>query len=73
MYNFSVTSGLKAWIDHVARAGRTFQYGANGPEGLVTGKKVYVFVASGGVYSTGPAPATTTSPPTCVRCWASWA
>jgi FMN-dependent NADH-azoreductase len=55
MYNFSVTSGLKAWIDHVARAGRTFQYGANGPEGLVTGKKVYVFVASGGVYSTGPA------------------
>lgn len=57
MYNFSITSGLKAWIDHVARAGRTFRYGANGPEGLVTGKKVYVFVASGGVYSEGPAAA----------------
>jgi FMN-dependent NADH-azoreductase len=55
MYNFSVTSGLKAWIDHVARAGRTFQYGANGPEGLLKGKKVYVFTASGGVYSEGPA------------------
>ena len=57
MYNFSVTSGLKAWIDHVARAGRTFKYGANGPEGLVLGKKVIVFVASGGVYSEGPAAA----------------
>ena len=57
MYNFSVTSGLKAWIDHVARAGRTFKYGANGPEGLVHGKKVYVFVATGGAYSEGPAAA----------------
>jgi FMN-dependent NADH-azoreductase len=55
MYNFSVPSGLKAWIDHIARVGRTFQYGANGPVGLVTGKKVYVFIASGGVYSQGPA------------------
>jgi FMN-dependent NADH-azoreductase len=55
MYNFSVTSGLKAWIDHIARVGRTFQYGANGPEGLVKGKKVIIFVASGGVYSEGPA------------------
>jgi FMN-dependent NADH-azoreductase len=57
MYNFSVTSGLKAWIDHVARVGRTFSYGANGPQGLVSGKKVYVFIASGGVYSQGPAAA----------------
>jgi FMN-dependent NADH-azoreductase len=57
MYNFSITSGLKAWIDHIARVGRTFQYGANGPQGLVTGKKVVVFVASGGVYSEGPAAA----------------
>jgi len=57
MYNFSVPSGLKAWIDHVARVGRTFKYGANGPEGLVHGKKVIVFVASGGVYSEGPAAA----------------
>ncbi len=55
MYNLSVTSGLKAWIDHVARAGRTFKYGANGPEGLITGKKVYVITATGGVYSEGPA------------------
>lgn len=57
MYNFSITSGLKAWIDHIARAGRTFKYGASGPEGLLTGKKVYVLVASGGVYSEGPAAA----------------
>lgn len=55
MYNFSVTSGLKAWIDHVARVGRTFKYGANGPEGLLNNTKVYVFIASGGVYSSGPA------------------
>lgn len=54
MYNFSVTSGLKAWIDHVARAGVTFVYGANGPEGQVKGKKVYVITAAGGVYSEGP-------------------
>lgn len=57
MYNFSVSSGLKAWIDHVVRAGRTFQYGANGPEGLLKGKKVIVFTASGGVYSEGPSSA----------------
>src|SRR5471032_2493169 len=54
MYNFSVPSTLKAWIDHVARVGRTFKYGANGPEGQLGGKKVYVFTASGGVYSEGP-------------------
>jgi len=54
MYNFSVPSTLKAWIDHVARAGRTFQYTANGPVGLATGKKAYIFTASGGVYSEGP-------------------
>ena len=57
MYNFSVSSTLKAWIDHIARAGRTFQYTANGPVGLATGKKVYIFTASGGVYSEGPAAA----------------
>lgn len=55
MYNFSVPSTLKAWIDHIARAGRTFQYTATSPEGLVKGKKAYIFVASGGVYSEGPA------------------
>lgn len=51
MHNFSITSGLKAWIDHVARVGRTFQYTENGPRGLVEGKKVYVLSASGGNYS----------------------
>ncbi|WP_293778247.1 FMN-dependent NADH-azoreductase [uncultured Oxalicibacterium sp.] len=55
MYNFSITSGLKAWIDHVARAGVTFKYGESGPVGLLQGKKVYVFTAAGGVYSAGPA------------------
>lgn len=57
MYNFSVPSTLKAWIDHIARAGRTFQYTATGPVGLATGKKAYIFTASGGVYSEGPAAA----------------
>lgn len=55
MYNFSVPSTLKAWIDHVARVGRTFQYTATGPVGLATGKKAYIFTSSGGVYSEGPA------------------
>jgi FMN-dependent NADH-azoreductase len=57
MYNFSVSSGLKAWIDHVARAGLTFKYTESGPVGLLTGKKVYVFTSRGGVYSQGPAKA----------------
>ena len=54
MYNFSIPSALKAWIDHVVRAGRTFQYTGEGPNGLVTGKKAVLFLASGGVYSDGP-------------------
>lgn len=57
MVNFSIPSTLKSWIDHISRAGRTFSYDANGPEGLVKGKKVYVVIASGGVYSEGPAAA----------------
>jgi len=48
-YNFSISSSLKAWFDHVARVGTTFQYGANGPEGLVS-TKAYVFISSGGYY-----------------------
>jgi FMN-dependent NADH-azoreductase len=48
-YNFSVPSTLRAYFDHVARAGVTFRYGANGPEGLLKGKKAYVFIARGGV------------------------
>lgn len=51
MYNFSIPSQLKGWIDRVSVAGRTFKYGANGPEGLVKGKKVLVASARGGVYS----------------------
>lgn len=54
MYNFTIHSSLKAWIDQVTRAGQTFRYSENGPEGLVVGKKVYLAVASGGVYSSGP-------------------
>jgi FMN-dependent NADH-azoreductase len=56
MYNFSIPSTLKAWIDHVARAGRTFRYTAAGPEGLLKGKKVFVITSRGGVY-TGESPA----------------
>lgn len=55
MYNFSVSSTLKSWIDHVARAGVTFHYTDKGPEGLVKGKKVYIFTSRGGVYTSGPA------------------
>ncbi|MGI4733850.1 MAG: FMN-dependent NADH-azoreductase [Janthinobacterium lividum] len=54
LYNFGIASTLKAWIDHIARAGVTFQYTAAGPEGLVKGKKVYIAMSSGGVYSEGP-------------------
>jgi FMN-dependent NADH-azoreductase len=54
LYNFGIPSTLKAWIDHIARAGVTFRYTAAGPEGLVKGKKVYVAMSSGGVYSEGP-------------------
>ncbi|MES2102734.1 MAG: FMN-dependent NADH-azoreductase [Pseudomonadota bacterium] len=57
MYNFGISSTLKAWVDHVARAGVTFQYTANGPVGLMQGKKVYVFTSRGGVYTQGPAAA----------------
>ncbi|MFC3561223.1 FMN-dependent NADH-azoreductase [Pedobacter jamesrossensis] len=53
-YNFGITSTLKAWIDHIARAGVTFKYDENGPQGLIRGKKVYLAIASGGIYSDGP-------------------
>ncbi len=48
IYNFSVPTTLKAWIDLVARAGVTFRYTENGPEGLLTGKRVILVIASGG-------------------------
>ncbi len=54
MYNFGVPSQLKAYFDHIARAGLTFKYTDKGPEGLLTGKKVYVFAARGGLYAGTP-------------------
>lgn len=56
MYNFSIPSTLKAWIDHITRAGRTFRYGAGGAEGLLKGKEVFVITGRGGIYS-GDSPA----------------
>jgi FMN-dependent NADH-azoreductase len=53
MYNFGIHSSLKAWIDHIARAGKTFKYTEQGAEGLVKGKKIYVAMSSGAVYSEG--------------------
>ena len=55
MYNFSVPTQLKAWIDRVAQAGRTFTYTEKGPQGLAGGKTVIVASSRGGVYSTNPA------------------
>lgn len=55
MYNFSISSQLKGWIDRVSVAGRTFRYGPNGPEGLVHGKRAFVASTRGGVY-TGSSP-----------------
>jgi FMN-dependent NADH-azoreductase len=53
MHNFSIPSVLKLWIDQVVRRGRTFSYGADGPKGLLSGKKATVLVATGGVYDAG--------------------
>jgi FMN-dependent NADH-azoreductase len=55
MYNFGITSTLKAWFDHVLRAGITFRYTPEGPQGLVTGKRAVVVETRGGFYSEGPA------------------
>lgn len=49
VYNFSIPSGLKAWLDHVCRAGLTFRYTAAGPQGLLNDRPVYLAMASGGV------------------------
>jgi FMN-dependent NADH-azoreductase len=51
MYNFSVPSTLRAYFDHIARAGVTFRYGASGPEGLIKGKQAVVFITRGGVHA----------------------
>jgi FMN-dependent NADH-azoreductase len=55
MYNFGITSTLKAWFDRVLRAGVTFRYSDTGPEGLLKGKRAIVVVTRGGFYSDGPA------------------
>jgi FMN-dependent NADH-azoreductase len=54
MYNFGMASTLKAWFDHVLRAGITFRYSEAGPEGLVKGKKAIVVESRAGLYSSGP-------------------
>ncbi|UJJ31871.1 FMN-dependent NADH-azoreductase [Halopseudomonas maritima] len=54
MYNFGITSTLKAWFDHVLRAGRTFKYTEAGPVGLTPDRKVYVVTARGGRYEGSP-------------------
>ena len=54
MYNFGVPAALKNWIDAISRAKVTFQYTANGPEGLLKGKKIYVVLTRGGQYRNTP-------------------
>jgi FMN-dependent NADH-azoreductase len=54
MYNFDVPSTLKAYFDHIARAGVTFRYTEQGPVGHLTGKKIYVFASRGGLYAGKP-------------------
>jgi FMN-dependent NADH-azoreductase len=55
VHNFGIPSTLKAWIDHVVRAGRTFAFSQNGPQGLVKDRRAVLVLASGGVFSDGPA------------------
>ena len=55
MYNFGIPTQLKAYFDHIARAGITFKYTEKGPVGLLTGKKAYVFSTRGGAYAGTPA------------------
>lgn len=54
MYNFSVPSVLKAWFDHIARAGVTFEYTPEGPKGLLTDKTAYVITTRGGLHKDKP-------------------
>lgn len=51
MYNFAIPSTLKAWLDHVLRAGVTFKYSETGPQGLLKGKRAFVLTARGGIYA----------------------
>jgi FMN-dependent NADH-azoreductase len=60
MYNFGIPSALKAYFDHVARAGITFRYTDSGPVGLLKGKTAYVFATRGGIYAGTPRDTQTT-------------
>jgi FMN-dependent NADH-azoreductase len=53
MYNFAIPSQLKAWIDRIVVAGKTFRYSQSGPEGLAVGKRAYVAITRGGLYAPG--------------------
>ncbi len=53
MYNFSIPSTLKAYIDYISRPGQTFRYTENGPEGMLNDKKMYIAFSGGGIYSEG--------------------
>jgi FMN-dependent NADH-azoreductase len=53
MYNFTLPTQLKSWIDRVLVAGKTFRYGENGPEGLAGGRRVIIALARGGIYNAG--------------------
>ena len=68
MYNFAIPSSLKSWFDHALRAGLTFRYAEQGPEGLLQGKRAFVLTARGGIYAGG---GLDTRNPICARCWAS--
>jgi FMN-dependent NADH-azoreductase len=58
MYNFGVPTALRAWFDHIIRAGETFSYSDAGPQGLIVGVRAIVLESRGGFYSEGPAQAT---------------
>jgi FMN-dependent NADH-azoreductase len=57
MYNFTIPSQLKSWLDVLAQKGRTFKYTETGPEGLAGGKQVVIVSSRGGIYSTSPSSA----------------
>ena len=54
MYNFTIHTALKSWIDHIVRANKTFAFTENGAIGFVTGKKLYIGITSGGIFTEGP-------------------
>jgi putative NADPH-quinone reductase len=72
MYNFSIPSSLKAWIDQIVRLGKTVGYGPNGPQGLLAKKKVVVITSREGAYEKGTAKeAFDFQEPTCATFWVS--